>query len=184
MTQAAIAFNINIGFFFWCRWYIYPIESIALLKDVRADPALNDGILVYLLYAGGILMAIFNLGICADALPKCVRYIKRAMDGVTPIETEAVPSSRDSVLYRSGAGGGGNGGRRRSSILVAVDSVNPVSSKARRLSMTILMGMNAVEDLVQTSKNDDDEDEDLDQDDLAALDRTVSSMGDSRKKDR
>lgn len=122
-------------------------------------------------------MAIFNLGICADALPKCVRYIKRAMDGVTPIETEAVPSSRDSVLYRRGAGGGGNGCRRRSSILLlAVDSVNPVSSKARRLSMTILMGMNAVEDLVQTSKSDDDGDEDLDQDDLAALNRTVKAV--------
>eukprot|EP00579_Thalassiosira_antarctica_P025440 CAMPEP_0202014786 /NCGR_PEP_ID=MMETSP0905-20130828/30120_1 /ASSEMBLY_ACC=CAM_ASM_000554 /TAXON_ID=420261 /ORGANISM="Thalassiosira antarctica, Strain CCMP982" /LENGTH=384 /DNA_ID=CAMNT_0048574785 /DNA_START=80 /DNA_END=1234 /DNA_ORIENTATION=+ len=184
MTQVAIAFNINAGFFLWCRWYIYPIESIALLKDVHADPALNDGILLYLLYAGGILMAIFNLGICADVLPKCVRYIKRAIDGVTPIETKPVPSSRDSMLYRSGAGGGGNGGRRRSSILVAVDSVSPVSSKARRLSMTTIMGMNAVEDVVQTSKNEDDGDEDLDQDDLAALHRTVSSMGDNDKKDR
>lgn len=117
-----------------------------------------------MLYAAGILMALFNLGIAADVLPKCIRYTKRAFDGVTPIEINDISSSRDSILRR-----------RRSSVMKVVEAVNPIS----RYSLTTVMGMNAIEDIVNTSKNNDDDD--LDPDDLKNLNKTLSSM--SSKKD-
>ena len=164
MTQAAVAFNLAAVFFLWCRWWVYPIESFALLEEVRAHHELSNGIILYVLYAAGILMALFNLGIAADVLPKCIRYTKRAFDGVTPIDINDISSSRDSILRR-----------RRSSVMKVVEAVNPI----RRYSLITVMGMNAIEDIVNTSKNNDDDD--LDPDDLKNLNKTLSSM--SSKKD-
>ena len=113
---------------------------------MKADPELNEGIILKVLYASGLLMGLFNLGIAADVLPKCVRYIKRAMDGVTPIDTKEISSSRDSMISR-----------RRSSIMKVVDVVSPT----KRYSLTTGMNMNAVEDIVNTKKNEEDDDIDL-----------------------
>jgi len=179
MTQAAFAYCLNILFFIWCRWYVYPIESFALIQDVRSDPKLNGGVLTTLLCVGGILMGLFNLGILLDVAPKMVRYCKRAVDGVTPIDTEPVPSSRDSILSK-----------RRSSIMLAVDAVNPAATKAKRSSLVTIMGLNTVEDLVHTERDNPakqaalgaitEDDEGIAADDLAALNRTISSMSDKK----
>ena len=179
MTQAAFAFNLNILFFIYCRWYVYPLESYALIQDVRADDELRGTTVVKLLYIGGILMSLFNLGILLDVAPKMVRYIKRAIDGVTPIDTEPVPSSRDSVVNKS---------RRRASIMMAVDAVNPVATKGKRSSIATVMGYNTVEDLFNTDRDSEgsivritEDDEGLAKDDLAALNKAVSSLSSSKK---
>jgi len=119
-------------------------------------------------------MALFNIGICVDMLPKSIRYIRRAIDGKTPIDTEPIPSSRDSILY------GGRSSRTRS-ILVAVDAMN-VSNRARRASVATIMGLNAVEDLVRTTDTIREDDEGIDADDLKALNKTISSIS-SKKGD-
>ena len=186
MVQAAIAFNLNVAMFFYCRWYVFPTESLALLADVKADPDLSEGVLIKLLYAGGVFMGLFNIGITVDVLPKCVRYIMRAMDGVTAIETEAVPKSRDSVLFGSSS----KRRSRRSSVMMAVNAINPIADQGKRSSIATIMGMNAIEDVWESEEeterirgrdNTIEEDTDLDKDDLAALNRTVSSMSDKKK---
>lgn len=189
MPLVALFFNTNVGFFFFCRWWVYPRESFALLEDVHNDPGLNDGgILLKLLYGGGILMGLFNLGVSFDLMPKCVRYIKRAFDGTTLIDTDPIPRSRDSVLY-------GKPGSRRSSVMMAMDAVNPVAGKDRRSSLATIMGLNAIDDILRTEKETKakrhsapalsgvlEEDDDLDEDDIAALNRTISTMSAGGKK--
>lgn len=187
MPLVALVFNVNVGFFVFCRWWVYPREALALLDDVHNDPELNGGILLKLLYAGGVLMSLFNLGVSIDLMPKCVRYIKRAFDGATLIDTEPVPRSRDSILY-------GKPGGRRSSIMMAVDAINPTAEKGRRSSFATIMGLNAIDDVLRTEKETKDKrhsaptlsgvlekDDDLDEDDLAALNRTISSMSAGKK---
>ena len=191
MPLVALFFNTNVGFFFFCRWWVYPRESFALLEDVHNDPDLNDGgILLKLLYGGGILMGLFNLGVSFDLMPKCVRYVKRAFDGTTLIDTDPIPRSRDSVLY-------GKPGSRRSSVMMAMDAVNPVAGKDRRSSLATIMGLNAIDDILRTEKETKakrhsapgpalsgvlEEDDDLDEDDIAALNRTISTMSAGGKK--
>ena len=102
MPLVALLFNANAAFFAFCRWWVYPREALALLDDVHNDPELNGGILLKLLYAGGVLMSLFNLGVSIDLAPKCVRHIKRAFDGTTLIDTELVPRSRDECMYVRG----------------------------------------------------------------------------------
>ena len=132
-------------------------------------------------------MSLFNLGVSIDLFPKCVRYIKRAFDGNTLIDTEPVPRSRDSILY-------GKPGGRRSSIMMAVDAIKPSAEKGRRSSFATSMGLNAVDDVLRTEKETKakrhsaptlsgvlEEDDDLDEDDLAALNRTISSMSAGKK---
>lgn len=186
MPLVALVFNVNVGFFVFCRWWVYPREALALLDDVHNDPELNGGILLKLLYAGGVLMSLFNLGVSIDLMPKCVRYIKRAFDGATLIDTETVPRSRDSILY-------GKPGGRRSSIMMAVDAINPTAEKGRRSSFATIMGLNAIDDVLRTEKETKakrhsaptsgvlEKDDDLDEDDLAALNRTISSMSAGKK---
>lgn len=176
MVQAAVAFNVNVAFFFYCRWYIFPREAFALLADVHADPLLSGSLLVTLLRAGGVFMALFNIGITVDVLPKTVRYVRRAVDGVTAIDTEDVPKSRDSVLF-------GRAGRRplrrESSLRLAVDAVNPIAGRERRASLMTVMGMAAIEDMDLPS--DDELDTDLDREDLDALHKTLGVMAGKSK---
>ena len=133
-------------------------------------------------------MSLFNIGVSIDLVPKCVRYIKRAFDGTTLIDTEPIPRSRDSVLY-------GKPGSRRSSVMMAVDAVNPAAGKGRRSSLATIMGLNAIDDVLRTEKETKDkrhsaptptlsgvlEEDDLDEDDMAALNRTISSMSAGKK---
>lgn len=178
MTQAALAFNVNVGFFMWCRWYLFPIESLALVQDVRADEELSGSVVFKLLIAGGVLMSLFNVGILVDIIPKTVRYIKRAFDGVTPIETEAVPSSRDSIMMGRGRG-------RRSSVMMALNTVNPVSGRNSRSSISTIMGLNAIENLLHTEKGASEkkeaEIEGLSKEEMKALNKTLSGVSDSKK---
>jgi hypothetical protein len=98
MKLAAAMFCSNTLFFLYSRWYIFPSESFALLKDTSSDP--NQSVVLALLRFGGLALTIFNIGIASDILPKAIRYIKRAIDGETPIETKPIPSSRDSILFK------------------------------------------------------------------------------------
>jgi len=103
MGTVATLFCSNVAFFLYARWYAFPIEVLALLGDVADDPAFGEGTpnaIVYpMLKFGGFALGVFNLGICIDMVPKTYRYVKRALDGgKTPIETEPIPSSRESML--------------------------------------------------------------------------------------
>lgn len=178
MTQAALAFNASILFFIWCRCYVFPIESFGLLRDVRSDPELSDSIVLYLLYIGGVLMTLFNLGVLADAIPKMFRYTKRAFDGVTPIETEPVPSSRDSIL---------NSRKRRSSVMVVVSGA---VSPATRSSFASVMGLNTIEDVIQAEKRpshfdaiteEEAEDAGLSEQELKELNKTLGKVAKKTK---
>lgn len=191
MTKAAVGFNVNVAFFMYCRWYVYPIESLALIQDVRADPELSGSIVIKLLYGAGVLMSLFNLGVVIDLVPKTIRYVKRAFDGVTEIDTEPVPSSRDSMLgvvppRRS---------RRASSFMMAIDAVNPTAPTATRSSLITVMGLNAMDDLVQTEKRassstyasstvipEEEDDGDLSKEELDHLQKMAGSMLSGAKK--
>jgi len=107
MKYAALVFCSNVAFFLYARWYVFPIESLALLEDVANDPETYGGAeknfttIQRLLRFGGFVMAVFNLAVVADVVPKTIRYVKRALDGGrTPIETKPIPSSRDSILLQ------------------------------------------------------------------------------------
>lgn len=107
MKFAAVAFCSNVAFFMYARWYVFPVESLALLEDVSNDPETYGGAeenfttIRMLLRFGGIVLVVFNLAISADVVPKAIRYVKRALDGgMTPIETKPIPSSRDSILLK------------------------------------------------------------------------------------
>lgn len=80
--------------------------------------------------------------------------------------------------------------------MMAMDAVNPVAGKDRRSSLATIMGLNAIDDVLRTEKETKakrhstpapvlsgvlEEDDDLDEDDLAALNRTISSMSAGKK---
>ena len=100
MIQAAVLYNANVLYFLYCRHYKFPTEAYLLVQDAKVDPQLQGTVSLYILYAAGVFMTIFNIGILGDVLPKCSRYIRRAMDGTTPIDIEPVPSSRDSMIQK------------------------------------------------------------------------------------
>jgi len=104
MPAAAALFCSNILFFMYARWYVFPLEALALLDDVSQNEALKGTPIETLLRLGGVLLGIFNLGVTVDLLPKLVRHVLRAFDGITPIETKTVPSSRDSMILKRHGG--------------------------------------------------------------------------------
>lgn len=168
MTQAAIAYVINIFFFFYCRMIVFPREAYLLIQDVSNE--YDNPLLLKLLYFGGICMGIFNLGIVADVVPKAIRYCKRALDGVTPIEVEPVPKSREDRMKR-----------RRSSIGMVIDAVDEVMDAVdevvarRRSSFETVMHLNAVEDVARMNR-EQEENGHFSEDDLAALSTSIASM--------
>lgn len=95
MKQAAVLYLLNVAVFVWCRLVVFPREAYLLIQDVQNSSKFQDSTLLKLLYFGGISLSLFNLGIVADVVPKSIRYCKRAIDGVTPIETEPIPKSRE-----------------------------------------------------------------------------------------
>ena len=167
MWLAALGYNFAIGFFLYCRFYIFPIESFALIRDVR-NSDLKDTIVLKILYFCGIALAIFNLAIVMEGIPKCIRYFRRAMDGVTPIELEPVPPSRDSMLRK----------QRRGCLQVVMDTLN-VSSR-RRTSFATVMMLNTVEDIAKSSQ--DDGLDDIAGEDMKALNETLSAISDKKTK--
>lgn len=171
MGMAALVCNLNVGFFLYCRFYVFPTEGLALLQDVKNSEELgNDKLLLYLLYFGLAALSIFNLAISIDMIPKCILYIRRAIDGVTPIETEPVPSSRDSVLRQ----------RRRSSVSVVLDAV--AATKRRSSSFATVMMLNTVECTLQKAPlHANGNNDDIAEEDLKALNKTLSSMNGKKK---
>jgi hypothetical protein len=98
----ATAVNIfNCMYFLFCRFGMFPYHSFHLLNDVKsgrlATGDMEAGTILRWLHAGFACMFLFNLAIAADVIPKTARYIRRALDGVTALETAPVPRSRDSV---------------------------------------------------------------------------------------
>lgn len=162
-AKATVVFALNMAFFVYCRWFIFPREALALLADVRNNPALNEQHpwAMKMLYTGGAVFCVFNAGILGDSIPKLFRYIKRCRDGVTPMEDKPVPSSRDSIMMKkdSQGGGGANDGRRRSSLfLLMVDTFTdgqPVGKDRRARSsfslssFSTVIGMNTIEDVTR-----------------------------------
>jgi hypothetical protein len=170
MKQAAAAYLFGTGFFFWARAWVFPIESLAVLEDIEADETLRGTFFHQLLRFGGVSLSLFNVGILADVLPKSVRYVRRAFDGVTPIETEPIPQSRDSIL-----------GRRRSSIMQAAKQV----SSSKNSFATVLL-LNPIEDIVHSNKETVavTSMHGISEEDQAALNRTLSALSEkSSKKD-
>lgn len=103
MIRATTVFVVSTLYFLFCRFYMFPYHSYHLLQDVKNAYSSEDfgtipaETVLRWLYGGLVCMTLFNFGIAADVIPKTVRYVMRAIDGVTPIETSDVPRSRDSI---------------------------------------------------------------------------------------
>jgi hypothetical protein len=103
ILRATTAYVVNCLYFLFCRFYMFPYHSYHLLQDVKHQYSTEDfgtisvETLLRCLYVGLVCMTLFNFGIAADLIPKAIRYVMRSIDGVTPIETSAVPCSRDSI---------------------------------------------------------------------------------------
>jgi len=184
MPVAAAAFNFNVLFFLYCRWYQFPKEAMALVDDLASDDNLAGSYTQKLVYFYGTCMSIFNLAISSDLAPKMVRYVKRALDGRTLIETEPVPPSRESMIAA--------GSRRRSSMAQRVGEL--VKSSATRSSLSSASMMNPIEDVVHASNtapssmsNHDKaapicvDPTGLDADDLRELQKTLSTISEGKK---
>lgn len=115
MPKAAIAFVLNNVFFMYARLWAFPMHSLHLIKDVKEDDNQSDKTL-YVLYASAALYSVFNIGVLAEQIPLMFRYIMRAVDGVTAIDTKPVPPPKE-----------GRMDRRRSSIVRVMETmgVNP-----------------------------------------------------------
>jgi hypothetical protein len=116
-----------------------------------------------LLYFGATALTLFNLGILADLLPKSIRYVKRAIDGVTPIEMEPVPKSREDRMKR-----------RRTSLMVAMDTLDQVRRRSSSSIVTV-MHLNVVEDLARHDM------ENITEEDMAALNASIASLNKKTK---
>jgi hypothetical protein len=172
MPLATTAFLVNVAFFLYCRFYQFPLHSWQLIQDLqRAEEGSLGGIelstLIKLLYGGLIAMTLFNLGIIADLIPKSVRYVKRALDGVMPIEAEPVPRSRDSIYSRR-------------------PSVRLLQESGRRGTITLLetvMHLTAIDDIVTSASptSIDTDDSNLHEDDIRALHQTAAQLNGKNK---
>jgi hypothetical protein len=94
-------------YFLFCRFGMFPYHSFHLLSDIKSGRfssgstgGMDAGILLRWLNAGFVFLFLFNLAIAADVIPKTARYVRRAIDGVTPLETAPVPRSRDSIYSK------------------------------------------------------------------------------------
>jgi hypothetical protein len=67
-------------------------------------------------------MTLFILRDVADLVPKSVRYVKRSLDSVKPIEAKPVPRSRHFIFLRRAYG-------RRGSTLLLAAAMNLTSLK-------------------------------------------------------
>ena len=163
MKQLATASIVTFTFFLYCRFYQFPRHSYYLIRDVQSSEEFEGTIMLKLLFFGASAMTLFNLGIVADILPKNIRYVKRAIDGVTPIETQPVPKSREDRMKR-----------RRSSLMVAIDALGQVR---RRSSSSVLsvMHLNVVEDLARHDM------ENMNEEDMVALNVFVASLNKKTK---
>jgi hypothetical protein len=173
MPLVTTAFLFNVAFFLYCRFYQFPLHSWHLIQDVQAAEEGSFGgievsTLLKFLYGGLIAMTLFNLGIVTDLVPKSVRYVKRALDGVTPIEAEPVPRSRDSIFSRRA-------------------SVQLLQRSSRRGStlFAAVMHLTAVDDIAATTSNttasNGTDDSDLQEDDMHALHQTVAQLNGKTK---
>jgi hypothetical protein len=174
MPLVTTAFLFNVVFFLYCRFYQFPLHSWHLIQDVKAaEEGAFGGIevstLLKFLYGGLIAMTLFNLGIITDLVPKSVRYVRRALDGVTPIEAEPVPRSRDSIFSRRA-------------------SVQLIQKSSRRGStlFAAVMHLTAVDDIAATTSNtpatsNGADDSDLHEDDMQALHQTVAQLNGKTK---
>jgi hypothetical protein len=170
MPLVTTAFLFNVAFFLYCRFYQFPLHSWQLIQDVQAAEegsfgGIDVSTLLKFLYGGLIAMTLFNVGIVTDLVPKSVRYVKRALDGVTPIEAEPVPRSRDSIYSRRA-------------------SVRLLQRSSRRGS-TILaaaMHLTTVDEIAATTtSNDGTDDSDLHEDDIHALHQTAAQLNGKKK---
>jgi hypothetical protein len=172
MPLVTTVFLVNVAFFLYCRFYQFPLHSWQLIQDVQAAEEGSFGgiqvsTLLKLLYGGLLAMSMFNLGIVADLVPKSVRYVKRALDGVTPIEAEPVPRSRDSIFSRRA-------------------SVQLLQKSGRRGSTLLasVMHLTAVDDIAATpttTTTTGTDDSDFDEDDIHALHQTVEQLHGKKK---
>jgi hypothetical protein len=159
MKQMAATLIASFAFFIYCRFYEFPKHSYYLIQDVQSSKEFEGTIILKLLYFGATALTLFNVGILADLLPKTIRYVKRAVDGVTPLEIEAVPKSREDRMKR-----------RRSSLMMTMDTFK----QARRRSSfeTVLQ---VAETLVRVAEDD------IIEEDLAALTASVAKFNKKTK---
>jgi hypothetical protein len=105
MAVATTAFATNAAFYMYCRFYQFPHHAYQLLQDVqhRYSPTDFGGMhvstVLHCLHAGLVCMMLFNVGVASDLVPKMFRYVKRALDGTTPLDCDKVPKSRDSIHW-------------------------------------------------------------------------------------
>jgi hypothetical protein len=99
------------------------MEGYRLIQDVRQHPDIlsNNPRAVYIFLFDVFVYSVFSLAVLADMIPKNILWIKRARDGVTPIQSTPVGSSRDSIL-------GVKRGRRSSLLEMAADVTRKRSS--------------------------------------------------------
>lgn len=127
MKKAAFANTTNIAFFVYARFIQFPYHSYYLMKDVRADPG-HSALVVGLFSFYFVFMSIYNLGAFAKMLPQGIRFVRRAIDGVTVIDDGPIAPPKEGRMKA-----------RRSSLVlrmlqrVDADSQHP-TRKTRRVS--------------------------------------------------
>ena len=69
-VKAALTNNINLAFYIYARFYLFPKDSLTLLEFVKAMESTLSNPANYILYVGGFLLFIFNLVILGEFVVK------------------------------------------------------------------------------------------------------------------
>ena len=95
LKKVTILMMISLAFWCYCRFYVFPSESYLLIQQVWANRELSGTWTVLCLYLSYIFYTMFSLGMAVDFGSKCIRLVKRCLDGVTPYDVDDVPPSRE-----------------------------------------------------------------------------------------
>ena len=163
MKQMATASTVSFTFFLYCQFYEFPKHSYYLIRDVQSSEEFEGTTMLKLLFLGATAMTLFNIGIAADVLPKNIRYVKRAFDGVTPLETQPIPKSREDRMKR-----------RQTSLMVAIDTLDQVRHRSSSSILTV-MRLNVMEELARHDT------ENLNEKDMVALNAFLASLNKKTK---
>ena len=95
LIQATLPLVVNVGFWYYCRFYRIRLNGYEFLDYLRGHPVLKDHIFTALLPYFYALLTVFNALVLLDGIHRCVRYTMRCIDGVTEVEKGEVPLSRE-----------------------------------------------------------------------------------------
>ena len=83
--KSFIVWMCNLGFFYYCRFYVYPREFYSLVYTEWAQLETSTKIV---LVVGNLLISVFNLAIGVDATFQAVGLLRNALRGGKPVKQE------------------------------------------------------------------------------------------------